>query len=319
MSGNLNGLQLRPGEMLMPSGQNPAMRQLAGVETVVFVSRAMPEAELLKLLAQGAGRKDTVFLYQGWGSGGADTAFDYAEHLVRRLPESARRNPPNIMVMPQAFRLYRISHVPALLHQNGGKWYLVQGVPDLAAALGAVERKDFGRRLGRQWRVSEPDQAAVMRAAAERFDWQAHGRRTVQALNRQMAGSMDLPTATEISNRLVAPYATATYDIRHPATGAVVYPKGTRFNVLALDPSGRRSILAVDGRDGRQVRYAQRIMRERPQTVLFYTRLGGLADAGLTASPLTPPLAQRLGIRSVPTYMQQQGDAWRMVSVPPFD
>ena len=55
-------------------------------------------------------------------------------------------------------------------------------------------------------------------------------------------------------------------------------------------------------------------MRERPQTVLFYTRLGGLADASLT-----PPLAQRLGIRSVPTYMQQQGDAWRMVSVPPFD
>lgn len=78
-------------------------------------------------------------------------------------------------------------------------------------------------------------------------------------------------------------------------------------------------ILAIDGRDGRQVRYAQRIMRERPQTVLFYTRLGGLADASLTASPLTPPLAQRLGIRSVPTYMQQQGDAWRMVSVPPFD
>jgi len=318
-SGSLNGLPLRPNEMLMPSGQNPAVRQLAEIKTVVFVSRAMPETELLKLLTQGAGRKDTVFLYRGWGNGGADKAFDYAEHLVRRLPEAARRNPPNIMVMPQAFRQYRIGYVPAMLHLDGGKWYLVQGVPDLATALRAVERKTFNHRLGRQWRVSEPDQAEVMRAAAARFDWRAHARQTVKALNRQMEGSMDLPTATTISNRLFTPYIAADHDIRHPSTGAVVYPKGTRFNVLALDPAGHRSILVIDGRDARQVRYAQRIMRERPQTILFYTRLGGLADVGLPASPLTPPLAGRLNLRTVPTYMQQQGTAWRMVSVPPFD
>lgn len=41
---------------------------------------------------------------------------------------------------------------------------------------------------------------------------------------------MDLPTVTEISNRLVTPYATATYDIRHPATGAVVYPESQSVN-----------------------------------------------------------------------------------------
>ena len=319
LSGSLRSLPLHPGEMLMPAGQNPAMQQLVGVKTVVFLSRAMPEAELLKLLAQGAGRNDTVFLYRGWGSSGVDTAFDYAEHLVRRLPESARRNPPNIMVMPQAFRQYRIGYVPAMLHLNGGKWYMVQGVPDLDTALQAIGRKTFNRRLSRQWRVSEPDQTEVMRTAATRFDWHAHARQTVQALNRQMAGSMDLPVATKISNRLVIPYVAASYDIRHPATGAVVYPKGTRFNVLALDPAGHRSILVIDGRDARQVRYAQRIIRERPQTVLFYTRLGALVNAGLSASPLTPPLAQRLSIRVVPTYIQQQGTAWRMISVPPFD
>ena len=124
--------------------------QLAQADTVVFVSRAMPEAELLKLLVQGAGRKGTVFLYRGWGSGGADSAFAYAEALMRKLPPAARRNPPQIMVLPAAFRRYRIAYAPAVLHRDGGKWYLVQGAGTLDKAVAAVKRREFKHRLSRQ-------------------------------------------------------------------------------------------------------------------------------------------------------------------------
>lgn len=304
---------------MLTRGENPARAQLAGIRTVVFVSRSMPEQELLKLLTQGAGRRDTVFLYRGWGNGGADKAFEYAETLVRKLPESARKNPPNIMVMPEAFRRYRISHVPALLHQDKGKWYLVQGTPSLDQALSAILARRFGQRLGHQWAVSEPDQAKIMKQAVSRVDWKAQARSAAESVSAQMAGNMDLPVSKGIENRLHIPYMRADFDIRNPKTGMTVYPRGTMFNILAADPHGRRSILALDGRDIRQVRYAQRIVKERPQTLVLYTRLGKLAGTGIPASPLNTSLAQRLSIRTVPTYLQQEGMAFRVVSVHPFD
>lgn len=305
------------GQMLT-RGENPVRSQLSGIRTVIFVSRSMPERELLKLLEQGARHRDTVFLYRGWGRAGVDTAFAYAEALMRKLPESTRKNPPNIMVMPEAFRRYRISHVPALLHQDNGKWYLVQGVPSLDQALAAISSRRFGQQ-GRQWAVSEPDQAEIMKQAAARVDWKAQTRSAAESVSAYMAGSMDLPVSKGIENRLHIPYMRAEFDIRNPKTGMTVYPRGTIFNILATDPHNRRSVLAIDGRDIRQVRYAQRILRVRPQTLVLYTRLGKLAGAGIPASPLNKSLAQRLSIRTVPTYLQQEGMAFRVISAQPFD
>ncbi|QMT47432.1 TrbC family F-type conjugative pilus assembly protein [Neisseria bacilliformis] len=306
-------------QMLLPPGQNPMSAQLAQADTVVFVSRAMPEAELLKLLVQGAGRKGTVFLYRGWGTGGADSAFAYAEALLRKLPPAAQRNPPQIMVLPAAFRRYRIAYAPAVLHRDGGKWYLVQGAGTLDNAVAAVKRREFNRRLSRQWRVSEPDQTEVIKAAAARFDWKGAAEQAAQSAAQQLEGGTDLPLAQEVSSRLYTPYSVTGFDIRDPQSGRVLYPRGSRFNVLTLDPQGSRSLVAVDGRDERQVRYAQRIVRERPQTVVLYTRLGRLAGAVPSAFPLNPTLIRRLGLRSVPSYLQQQGTDWRIVSAPPAD
>ena len=306
-------------QMLLPQGQNPMSAQLAQADTVVFVSRAMPEAELLKLLVQGAGRKGTVFLYRGWGTGGADSAFAYAEALLRKLPPAAQRNPPQIMVLPAAFRRYRIAYAPAVLHRDGGKWYLVQGADTLDKAVAAVKRREFNRRLSRQWRVSEPDQTEIIKAAAARFDWEGAAKQAVQSAARQLEGGTDLPLAQEASSRLYTPYSITGFDIRDPQSGRMLYPRGSRFNVLTLDPQGSRSLVAVDGRDERQVRYAQRIVRERPQTVVLYTRLGKLAGAVPSAFPLNPTLIRRLGLRSVPSYLQQQGTDWRIVSAPPAD
>ena len=223
------------------------------------------------------------------------------------------------MVLPAAFRRYRIAYAPAVLHRDGGKWYLVQGAGTLDNAVAAVKRREFNRRLSRQWRVSEPDQTEVIKAAAARFDWKGAAEQAAQSAAQQLEGGTDLPLAQEVSSRLYTPYSVTGFDIRDPQSGRVLYPRGSRFNVLTLDPQGSRSLVAVDGRDERQVRYAQRIVRERPQTVVLYTRLGRLAGAVLSAFPLNPTLIRRLGLRSVPSYLQQQGTDWRIVSAPPAD
>ena len=223
------------------------------------------------------------------------------------------------MVLPAAFRRYRIAYAPAVLHRDGGKWYLVQGASTLDNAVTAVKKREFNRRLSRQWRISEPDQTEIIKAAAARFDWQGAAKQAAQSAAQRLEGVTDLPLAREVSNRLYTPYSVTGFDIRDPQSGRVLYPRGSRFNVLALDPQGNRSLVVVDGRDGRQVRYAQRIVRERPQTVVLYTRLGRLAGAVPSAFPLNPTLIRRLGLRSVPSYLQQQGTEWRIVSAPPAD
>lgn len=304
-------------EQMLPAGQSPAMAELAATRTVVFVSRSMPEHVLLPLLAQGAGRRDTVFLYRGWGEAGVDTVFEYVEALLKKLPAAAQQNPPNIMVLPSAFATYRITHVPAVLHQNAGKWYLVQGSLSLDGTLDVIRQRRFDSRLSRQWRVSEPDQAAVMQAMAKKFDWAAEQKRAAEAVKAQMAGSLDLPTASNTSNRLYTPYMTANFDVKSPQ-GRLIYPAGTRYNVLALDPAGTRSLLVINGQDARQIRYAQQIVQQRPQTVVLYTRLGSLAGAGIQASPINAMLAQRLGVSQVPTYLQQQGVDFRVVTIKPY-
>ena len=67
----------------MPNGQNPTMQELSSTRTVVFVSRSIPEHSLLGLLKQGAGRKDVVFAFRGWGEGSVNDMFAYSQALIK--------------------------------------------------------------------------------------------------------------------------------------------------------------------------------------------------------------------------------------------
>ncbi|MGN6879502.1 TrbC family F-type conjugative pilus assembly protein [Neisseria sp. P0020.S005] len=308
--------QLTAGSRRLPAGQNPTMEELQHTRTVVFLSRSMPEQIVLGLLEQGAGRKDVVFAYRGWGNGSVEEMFDYTDTLYKKLSQRAKKNPPNIIVQPAAFAEYQITYVPALLHQDSNnKWYLVQGVQNINASVNAVKERRFNQRLSQQWRVSEPDQADVMRRQAQKRDWNKEAAQARQDAQAALAGRLNLPAAAERKITHVIPYQMAAFDITDPKTGKVLYPRGTRFNVLALDPAGVRGLVVIDGRNAWQVRFAQAMKKYHPDLVVLYTRLGRLDDAGLNAAPLDDRTRKLLQVKAVPTYYRQNGKHFDVVEV----
>lgn len=297
-------------------GKNPTMEELQHTRTVVFLSRSMPEQIVLSLLEQGAGRKDVVFAYRGWGNGSVEEMFDYTDTLYKKLSQRAKKNPPNIIVQPAAFAEYRIAYVPALVHKDSNnKWYLVQGVQNINASVNAVKERRFNQRLSQQWRVSEPDQAEVMRRRAAGRDWNREAVQARQDAQAALAGRLNLPVATERKVTRLIPYQTAAFDITDPQTGKVLYPRGTRFNVLALDPAGMRGLVVIDGRNLWQVRFAQAMKKYHPDLVVLYTRLGRLDGAGLNAAPLDERTRKFWQVKTVPTYYRQNGKHFDVVEV----
>lgn len=308
--------QLTAGSRRLPAGQNPTMEELQNTRTVVFLSRSMPEQIVLGLLEQGAGRKDVVFAYRGWGNGSVEEMFNYTDTLYKKLSQRAKKNLPNIIVQPAAFAEYRITYVPALVHQDSdNKWYLVQGVQSINASVNAVKERRFNQRLSQQWRVSEPDQADVMRRQAQKRDWNKEVAQARQDAQAALVGRLNLPAAAERKITRLIPYQTAAFDIRDPKTGKVLYPRGTRFNVLALDPAGVRGLVVIDGSNAWQVRFAQAMKKYHPDLVVLYTRLGRLESAGLNAAPLDDRTRKLLQVKAVPTYYRQNGKHFDVVEV----
>ncbi|WP_281785817.1 TrbC family F-type conjugative pilus assembly protein [Uruburuella suis] len=303
-------------ERQLPYGVNPTMAELSGTRTVVFVSRAMPEQILLTLLEQGAGRDDVVFAFRGWGEGGVDKMFAYADGLYKKLSPKARQTPPNIVVQPGAFAAYDIRYAPAVLHRDSNnKWYLVQGALSIDASIGQIKARRFDRRLSQQWKVTEPDQAEVMKKMAEKHDWAAEAKRAAAAVKQEMQGQIALPYATESQRYRHTPFVAAQADIRHPKTGAVLYRKGTRFNVLALDPAGKRAIVVIDGSSKWQLEFARALLKRKPDVVVLYTHLGRLAESGLQAAPLDAGMQRQLQVKAVPSYYSQYNDYFNVFVV----
>lgn len=303
-------------ERQLPYGQNPTMEELSGTRTVIFVSRAMPEQILLTMLEQGAGRDDVVFAFRGWGNGGVDKMFAYADGLYKKLTPKARKTPPNIVVQPAAFAKYEIRYVPAVLHRDtNDKWYLVQGALSIDATIDQIKQRHFERRLSQQWKVSEPDQAEVMKKMAEKHDWTAEAKRAATAVQQEMQGQITLPHATESQRYRHTPYVAAQADIKHPKTGSVLYRKGTRFNVLALDPAGQRALVVIDGSNKWQLEFARALVQRKPDVVVLYTKLGRLAESGLQAAPLDAGMQRQLQVKAVPSYYSQFGQYFNVFVV----
>ena len=148
-------------------------------------------------------------------------------------------------------------------------------------------------------------------------DMRQHIRSAQQGAQQLLEGGINLPTNTGYRQYRYTPYVAAGADIRHPGNGTVLYPKGTRFNVLALDPHGQRALVVIDGRSRWQIEFARHLMKKKPDTLVLYTRLGYLRDAGLPASPLDGAMKSRLNVAGVPTYYRQNGLSFDVVALQP--
>lgn len=305
-------------EMVLPGGNSPAAREMGQVKTVVFISKGMPEPALLALLKQGAGRNDTVFAMRGWGDGSIRTMYDYTASLVKKLPPALQKTPPQIIVHPKSFRAYRITHVPAVAHRDtDGKWYLIQGAQSLEYTIRQIRERQFKTRLSQQWRVTEPDQAEIMRRQVQQHDWQAEARKAADAAAAGLNGHLSLPPHRENAKFTFTPFIAAGHDIRDPRSGKTVYPKGTRFNVLALDPKGTRKLVVIDGTDRWQVEFVRHLLKNHPAMVVLYTRHGLLAGSGIRAAPLDETVRKNLNITGVPTFFSQNGLHFDVFNIKP--
>ncbi|MBO7082201.1 MAG: hypothetical protein J6V99_09240 [Neisseriaceae bacterium] len=278
-------------------------------KTVIFISQSIPENDLIRLLDQGSGRDDVLFVYRGFIGGENKNSIDFMKKLAQRYMKS-KKPMPHVMVYPQAFRAYNVGKVPAVLHQNAdGNWYMAQGGLNINNAIAAIERHQYKMPLSRQWKVAEPDQAEYMREQTRRIaiqnqeKWDNYNANLVQ---QKIQGEITLPYAKADKTDLFTPYYTLPEDIIDPKTKKVIAPKGTKINILGNDTDNGGSILIVDGRDVWQVNFANEILKKDADAIIFYTQKGKLPDG--IALPLDKGIAERLSVQVVPTLLIKKGN-----------
>lgn len=297
-------------EMMLPIDEipdNPDKEDADRATTIVFISHAIPETTLLNLLEQGAGRNDVLFVLRGF----IDGELAHSENMLAKIAEKSiklNKEPPNVMVYPQAFNEYEVIKVPAVLHQNkDGNWYMAQGGLNINHAIAMIERHQYKMPLSQQWIVAEPDQIEVQykkvqnEIAQNSKKWEEE---RLAEMDKQLNGEIILPYATQNKKELFTSYYTLSENIIHPETHKIMYQKGTKINILGEDKTGKRILVFIDGRDKWQVEYANTIHQKVPHAYIFYTQRGKL-EHGI---PLNGLITERFQITEVPTVLIQKGN-----------
>ncbi|MGK7345014.1 MAG: hypothetical protein ACNS63_04320 [Candidatus Nitrospinota bacterium M3_3B_026] len=182
----------------------------------------------------------------------------------------------------------------------------------LIAAAPAV--RDAGT-IGAVYPVAEPDALAELEAAAAAVDWKTVLRKAVRESfkNYVPPDPADLPRARTGDGFLFDPAYTLDHDVQ--VGEGMVYPAGFSYNPLDyVSLPGR--IVVLDAADGEQVDWlTDSDLLEDFRTTILIT--GG--DAQTLAAKLKRPvhymtgrLAQRLGLRAVPSVVEQEGRFFRV-------
>lgn len=296
-------IQRQAFEQLLPAGVTPDGADIEGrgIRTFVFVSKSMPENELLALFRQGLD-KDVVFVMRGWGSADINDAFAWVADIRNKLGGKE----PEIMIHPRAFEVYRITHVPALLHHDtDDKWYMMQGVAGIDYTVEQIRQRRFTRPLSRQWPVGEPSQIDVDRRQWAKIDWKQADTNYAGEIRAIMDGKIELPFATENRRYRYKPAVRIGFDVTNEK-GKILLPSGAVVNPLAADPKGRMVMLFIDGRDDWQIRFAEGVLRLYPDAMVVYTKLGDIAGR-IHAFPLTAEIRDRMKVETVPSAYIQDG------------
>lgn len=294
---------------MLPAGRTPDQQAMIdnGVDTVVFISRSMPEQSLMALFNQGAGSRKTVFVMRGWGSADIRDAFKWTDQIRERL--GGRE--PNILIHPAAFDAYRIDKVPAMVHKDtDGKWYLIQGTTSLEDTVAHIRERRFDQVISRQWPVKENSQIEEDRKGWASVNWQQQESLIAAELKAQIEGKITLPWASESKSYAFKPYFELSFDMRNHE-GRLLLPKGSRINLLAANPGGKTVAVFIDGRDDWQVDFAAGIKDRYPAATVFYTKLGGI-EGRVKAFPLTEEAQNRLQVRVVPSVYVQNGTEFQV-------
>lgn len=182
----------------------------------------------------------------------------------------------------------------------------------LIAAAPAV--RDAGT-IGAVYPVAEPDALAELEAAAAAVDWKAVLRKAVRESfkNYVPPDPAGLPRARADAVFLFDPAYTLDRDVRvGEGTG---YPAGFSYNPLDYAPLPGR-IVVLDAADREQADWlAGSGLLEDFRTTVLITGGDALTLAAKLKRPVyyaTARLAQRLGLRAVPSVVEQEGRFFRV-------
>ena len=128
---------------------------------------------------------------------------------------------------------------------------------------------------------------------------------------------MSLPVALAETQQFLDLTYTVPWDIAD-AKGNIVYPKGYRYNPLAHRRF--RTMIVIDGSNPEQIDWALNLKETSdPMTRVVITQ-GNPKDVyqrfDRRVYRLHPQLAQRFGIKNVPTIVQQKGEILAVTSKP---
>lgn len=305
---------------------SPERKVFKGRRTLIFVSRAMPDAELKSILLEHADDPTVQLVVRGFPEG-VNTAQAIAD--LQRLV-MATHSKAGVIIDPPAFKRHNVTAVPVtVLEEDEVALLTVRGNSSaqyVADAYAAGQRADLGT-VGPTIDISERDLVDVMQERAHRLDFDALKK---AAKDRFWANQQYFELGRVVENRMreIDPTVIVSQDILD-STGKVITARGTRINPLDVRPFNQR-LVVFDGRDEAQVRLARKEYDEHaPMTrvTLILSALDttdGWAEfqklQGYLGAPLyvlTPEVLNTFALEKTPSIVYAAGNKFVVQEIEP--
>lgn len=155
--------------------------------------------------------------------------------------------------------------------------------------------------IGRTYEIIEPNALDEIKGKANARDWQKFAGSSLE--NSTAYKSAKLPNANHSDKRTHTPFYKVPFDVTDSA-GKIIYPKGYQFNPLEFVRLPNR-LVVINQEHSQWLK-----TKIKPQDTVILARGNKdkvQADIKRSVFILTEKLVERLGLRVVPTIIEQEG------------
>ena len=160
--------------------------------------------------------------------------------------------------------------------------------------------------IGRVYDIAEPDALQEIQSRVSQIDWQKVMSDGVE--RNTAAQPVLLPGAKENRSRYHIPWYTAEFDVKDQ-TGAVIYPKGYRFNPLEHVRLPQRLVFIAE----QDVPWAKKNLNTTDMVMITSGDYREIAvELERPVFILTEEVRDRMALQSVPAIVTQEGPTLRI-------
>ena len=316
-----------------------------------FVSWSIPDAELKASMREAYWLGATV-VFRGLHENNMRATIDRTKAIAMELGREA----PHTTIDPIIFRQLGVTSVPTLAVARDQSALLVSGAAHMDALLTVLARADGsvgplrawydGRR--RSWEMGGPieeprpvmpvltgirvvptdltrypileqDMEELVKGRLKEVDWRKVREELKQKVKERLHEGPKLPLATAQESRVFTVDITQRYDhdIPNHDGSAVIVKAGTEINPL-VHVTLRHRYLVIDGRDHKQITYAQSMMQQ-DRTIKVWLSAGDVEDVGRQLQApvywVQPDMVSRFQLAHVPCIISQNGPVLKIEEV----